>query len=269
MRLTSFALSLALAGSLYANELTPELESLVNQRVEQILNEQGLTEPDLQDRIERGIEIFIQKQQQAQREAQEQAASGAAQRARAVSADRDYIRGDESAEYSLIEYSDFECTFCKRFHDTALTFTDSHSNLNWVYRHFPLENHNPLATLQAEAAECAGELAGRDGFWQMTDTIVARTRSGGRGMSLDDLGRIAGEIGLDQSAFDDCFDSRRHQARVQEDMLDGQQAGINGTPGNILRHNPSGLVITINGAQPLANLEDAFTRLQARVAELP
>lgn len=269
MRATPLFFILPLTLAISAQAFSPEQLQLIDQRVEQQLQQRleelQLLEPQRQERIEQGIETFIQKQQTSQRDAQEAAGAEMAKRARAVDPERDYIRGNPDAPFTLIEYSDFECSFCKRFHNTAISFIDNNDDVNWVYRHFPLENHNPLATLQAEAVECAGELNGVDGFWQLTDMISARTRSGGRGMSLDDIKQYAVETGLVASEFNECFDGRRHQQRVQDDLQDGQMAGITGTPGNLLRHNASGEVIVINGAQPLANLEDALARLRARV----
>ncbi len=262
---------LSMAVQSHNHELSPELIELIDQRVQQQVTEQlgqlRLLEPERQARIEEGIEEFIIKQQTAQRDAQEAASSAVSMRARAVDPENDYIRGNPEAPFTLIEYSDFECPFCARFHNTAKEFVEANDDVNWVYRHFPLEHHNPLASLQAEAVECAGELGGTDAFWQLTDSIISTTSGGGRGMTLEDIKGLAVDAGLDQAEFEECFDSRRHQDTVQADFLDGQNAGISGTPGNILRHNPSGQVIAVHGAQPLANLQDALNRLRERVAE--
>ena len=103
-----------------------------------------------------------------------------AKNVRPVSAERDHIYGNPDAPISLIEYSDFECPYCKRFHVTAKSVVEAFDGkVNWVYRHFPLAFHNPGAQKQAEASECASELGGNDAFWKYTDALYARTKSGG------------------------------------------------------------------------------------------
>lgn len=86
--------------------------------------------------------------------------------------DKDHLYGNKNARYVLIEYSDFECPFCKRFHPTAQQLvTDYKGQLSWVYRHFPLPFH-PSAQEFAESSECIAKLAGNDAFWKWGDEMA-------------------------------------------------------------------------------------------------
>jgi len=242
--------------------LTPELRELIKELIDARLKELRLLDQQFDQRIEEGIVSFIEKRQQEQQQAQANAADQGAKLARAVSTDIDHVYGNPEAPISLIEYSDFECPFCKRFHPTARQLVDENAEqVNWVYRHFPLALHNPGAQKQAEASECANELGGNDAFWSYTDLIYARTTSNGRGFPIAKLVPLAEEIDLDASEFKECLDSGRYTARVQEDIDDGQRAGVTGTPGNILRNNRTGQSISIAGAQPYARLAQALESL--------
>ncbi len=219
----------------------------------------------LDQAIDAGIERYVAKQREAQAAAARQRAEAARSRADKVPpADpaRDHIYGNPEARVSLVEYSDFECPFCKRFHPTAKALVDaSDGQVNWVYRHFPLGFHNPIAQREAEASECAAELGGNDAFWRFADTLYERTASNGKGMPGGDLGALAAEIGLDRTAFEACLESGRHAERVKKDYETGIALGISGTPGNLLRDNETGKVLVRAGALPLA-------RMQASVDEL-
>ncbi|MGB6882161.1 MAG: thioredoxin domain-containing protein, partial [Microgenomates group bacterium] len=92
--------------------------------------------------------------------------------------EKDYIRGSKDARVFLIEYSDFECPFCKDFHETAQQIVDEYDGqVGWVYRHFPLDVLHAKARTEAIAAECAAELGGNDGFWAFIDKIYEITPS--------------------------------------------------------------------------------------------
>lgn len=239
-------------------------EQLVKRVTEAIMEE--LQNGDfLQRQIEIGIQNFILKQQQARAEAEEQQRGQTdklVQNIRPVSAERDHIRGDPTAEISLVEYSDFECPFCKRFHPTAKQLLAAFDGkINWVYRHFPLGFHNPGAQTQAEASECANELGGNDMFWSYNDKVYARTTSNGRGFPIENLVPLAVELGMDQQKFQDCLDSGRHTDRVKADFDEGSSIGINGTPGNVLLSNRTGKALMRPGAQP-------FDRLKADIDNL-
>ncbi len=229
------------------------------------LAEPTIDEAELERKIEEGIERFVQKQRQARdtaRARQEREASERAKNVRRVSAKRDHIYGNPNAKISLIEYSDFECPFCKRFHPTAKKIVETYEGkVNWVYRHFPLAFHNPGAQKQAEASECANDLGGNEAFWRYTDLIYERTKSNGNGFPLHKLTPLAKEIGLDEKKFQACLDSGKYKARVQEDFDEGVRVGITGTPGNILLNNETGMVKLRPGAVPLAALRADIDQL--------
>jgi len=87
--------------------------------------------------------------------------------------DNDWVLGDKDAEITIIEFSDLDCSFCKRFHGTMHQVIDNYDNVNWAFRHFPLLQLHPDAANKAEASECAGDLGGNDKFWEFIDTIEA------------------------------------------------------------------------------------------------
>jgi len=238
-------------------------EQLKQEIVEEVVNE--LRDSDvLKEAVREGIRDFIREQQQAQAEARQQQQAQADRRAenvRPVSGE-DHVYGNPDATVSLIEYSDFECPYCKRFHPTAKKLVDaSDGRVNWVYRHFPLSFHNPGAQQQAEASECAAELGGNDAFWAYTDAVYERTNSGGSGFPQDQLVPLAVELGLDEQAFRECVESGRYEEKVKQDLAEGVRAGISGTPGNILLNNETGETMMRAGAQPLEELEKAVEEL--------
>ena len=231
----------------------PDEQKLVEKIKEAVMKE--LRESDfLSQQIELGIQNYIKKQQQAQvaaRAAEERQANEKAKKVRRVSASRDHVYGNPNAPVSLIEYSDFECPFCKRFHATAKEIVDAYGGkVNWVYRHFPLAMHNPGAQKEAEASECVAQLGGNDAFWKFANAIYARTKSNGNGFPLDQLVPLGKEIGLDEKQLKECIDAAKYASRVQEDLNEGIQIGITGTPANFLLRNDTGEVILKVGAQP-------------------
>ncbi len=175
--------------------------------------------------------------------------------------DKDHIRGNKNARILLIEYSDLECPFCKRFHPTAKQIIDEYKDqVAWVYRHFPLDQIHPKADKLAEAVECASELGGEDAFWKLTDKIFEVTPSN-NGLNLDDLPKLAKEIGLDEERFKECLDSGKYKDRVEEDYQSGLKAGIQGTPGNILLDTKTGKTKLIPGAYPFETFKAEIDKL--------
>ncbi|MBI1982117.1 MAG: thioredoxin domain-containing protein [Candidatus Levybacteria bacterium] len=173
----------------------------------------------------------------------------------------DHVRGNRNARLLLIEYSDLECPFCKQFHKTAQQIVDSYKGqVAWVYRHFPLDQIHSKADKEAEAAECAGELLGNDGFWKMADKIFEVTPSN-NGLDLNSLPDLAAEIGLDKNKFKTCLDSGKMAKHVEEDYQSGIKAGITGTPGNILLDTKTGKTQLIPGALPFDQFKPIIDEL--------
>lgn len=173
----------------------------------------------------------------------------------------DHLRGARDARITLVEYSDTECPFCKTFHATAQQIVKDYAGqVNWVYRHFPLAFHNPGATQQAVAAECAAEIGGGEAFWRYIDAIYARTRSN-NGFPATALVPLAEEQGIDTARFMKCLDENKHASRVESDMQGGIAAGVRGTPGNFLIDNKTGRIVSINGAQPYGSVKAAIDSL--------
>ena len=168
----------------------------------------------------------------------------------AVSAD-DHILGNPNAKVIIVEYSDFECPFCKDFHNTMHTIIDEYGpsgDVAWVYRHFPITQLHSKSIKEAEASECAAELGGNKGFWSFEDKIFEITPSN-NGLDLDQLPTIAMDIGLDPVAFKSCLDSGRYTSKVQKQLDEVTAAGGRGTPHSVIFVGDQ--QASIEGAQPI------------------
>lgn len=174
--------------------------------------------------------------------------------------DKDHIRGDKNANIILVEYSDLECPFCKRFHLTMQQVLKKYGNkVAWGYRHFPLDQIHSKADKEAEATECAAELGGNNGFWKMTDKIFEVTPSN-NGLDLATLPDLAVQVGLDRNAFKQCLDSGKYAKHVEEDYQGGVKVGINGTPGTVII-SKNGKKDLIGGALPFEQVKQQIDTL--------
>ncbi|MEK9159013.1 MAG: thioredoxin domain-containing protein [Patescibacteria group bacterium] len=176
---------------------------------------------------------------------------------------RDHVRGDNNAKITLIEYSDYECPFCKRFHQTMKDVLAAYpGQVKWVYRHWPL-NFHANAAKESEAAECAYELGGHNKFWEYTDKIYERTTANGTGFALENLPKLAVELGLDETKFEECLKSGKYKAYVDQALAEGSAAGVQGTPGIILI-DAKGNKELIKGALPLELMKQVIDKALAR-----
>lgn len=86
----------------------------------------------------------------------------------------DHIKGNRDAKVVIVEYSDFDCPFCTRFHNTMNSIVKKYppTEVAWVYRHFPLAQLHPDAETVSVAAECVAKLEGNEAFWKFADAYL-------------------------------------------------------------------------------------------------
>ncbi len=173
--------------------------------------------------------------------------------------DTDHVLGKADAKVTIVEFSDFQCPYCQRHHPTLQRISKEYGDdVRWVYKHFPLDSIHPNARPAAEASECVADLGGNDAFWQYADKLFANQSSLG-----DDLYvRLAKEVGVKEDAFKKCYESQKFAERVDADYSQGIQAGVTGTPGNIIIANGSG--VPVSGAVPYEQFQSIIDSLLAK-----
>ncbi len=175
--------------------------------------------------------------------------------------DTDFIRGNPNAPIMVIEYSDYDCPFCKSFHETMnriMTEYGVTGKVAWSYRQFPLEQLHPNAPRISQAAYCVGELGGDEAFWKFSDLIFGN-RGTNEPTNMTKLPEYAVSAGVEKAAFESCLSSGKHAATVEASIADGFAAGAQGTPYSIVIVGDQQAVI--NGAQPYAVVKQIVDNL--------
>jgi len=172
--------------------------------------------------------------------------------------DSDHLRGNPNAPVKIVEYSDMECPFCKRFHPTMQQVMEEYGKpgkVVWIYRHFPLDSLHPVkARKEAVAAECANELGGNEAFWKFVDRFFELTPSNNQTNIETVLPQIAREIGVDEMKFGLCLASGKYDQHIQDDVDNAIATGGNGTPWSIVVAR-NGKKYPLSGAQPYATVK--------------
>jgi protein-disulfide isomerase len=136
----------------------------------------------------------------------------------------DHVLGTDAATVTLVEYGDYECTFCGRAHGVlAQVLEHVGGEARFVYRHFPLSQLHRRARPAAQAAEAA---AAQGRFWDMHHTLYEHQDA----LETEDLFEYADALGLDLVRFAHELREKVHLARVRADFLSGVRSGVNGTP---------------------------------------
>jgi len=162
----------------------------------------------------------------------------------------DYILGNPNAPIVMIEYSDYDCPFCKQFHNTMHQIMDEYGvtgRIAWVYRQFPLAELHPNSPKISEAALCVGDIGGNDAFWTFSD-LIYDGRNIDQGTNVTKLMQYAEASGIERSQYSACMNEGRMKKTVENSIRDGYDAGARGTPYTILLVGNQQAVI--NGAQP-------------------
>lgn len=169
----------------------------------------------------------------------------------------DHILGNPNALVKIVEYSDMECPFCRRFHSTMQQIMEEYGKdgkVAWIYRQFPLDSLHSKARTEAVASECANELGGNDAFWKYTDRFFELTPSNNQTDIATILPQIALEIGLDKTKFNSCLASKKYDKHIQDDLDNATETGGNGTPWSIVV-TANGKKYPLSGAQPYETIK--------------
>jgi protein-disulfide isomerase len=151
-------------------------------------------------------------------------------------------KGPAKAPITIITWSDYECPFCKRAEPTVEQVLKAYPDkVRLVFRNYPLPFHQH-ARPAANGALCANA---QGKFWEYHDKAFAA-----QDLSDANLKKLAGEVGLDQKKFDECFDKKQFDAEIQKDIDDGSAAGVSGTPAFFVNGR------MISGAQPFEKFKE-------------
>ncbi len=184
-----------------------------------------------------------------------------------VSLDDDPVKGNPDAAITIVEFSDFQCPFCKRFHQTTLPLIQENyidtGKVKFVYRDFPIESLHPNGAFPAAvASECADE---QGMFWQYHDKIFQNQKNWERLAAdgvVNELKAYAVQLGLGTNQFNDCLNSGKYLDEVNKDLRDGNSYGVTGTPAFFIGNEESGY-IKLTGAQPYSVFQNVLDQMLA------
>ena len=153
------------------------------------------------------------------------------------------VRGDAKAPVTIVEFSDFQCPYCKQAETTLKALLAKYNGqVKLAFRDFPLRPIHSRAESAAEAGRCAQE---QGKFWEYHDALFDDQSK------FDEAGltATAQKLGLEGKPFQSCLASGKYRAQIEQDEQDGKKAGVNGTPGFFVNG------VFVNGAQPQAEFE--------------
>lgn len=167
------------------------------------------------------------------------------------------VYGEMEADISILVFTDFECPFCKTYHESLQKVVDeSNSTVNFEYKNFPLYTHEN-AYFEAATGECLAQVGDNDQYWKFIDSLFAG--------SYADVYEIEVPViatGADIIEFYDCVAEEDSWNQVDQDYALGESIGVVGTPSSIIRNNTTGEVLTFQGTMTETELNDVITQLQ-------
>jgi protein-disulfide isomerase len=153
------------------------------------------------------------------------------------------VKGNVNAPVTIVEFSDFQCPYCRQAEGTLQAVLAKYGNkVKLAFMDFPLREIHPRAQSAAEAARCAGE---QGKFWEYHDVLYADQAK----LEPPALLASARGLGLNEQSFQSCLESGRFKSKIEADLAEGQRAGVSGTPGFFING------VFLSGSQPQAEFE--------------
>lgn len=148
-----------------------------------------------------------------------------------VNPEEDIIVGAEDAPVTIVEFSDFQCPYCKMLHPAITQALDEfEGRIRYVYKHLPLGFH-PQAENAALASECADD---QEGFLEYADVLFENQEDWAETEGTAAFKRYAANLGLNTAEFNQCLDSAEYQDKIEADIAEAQEFGVSGTPGTFV-----------------------------------
>lgn len=146
----------------------------------------------------------------------------------------DHILGNPAAPVMIVEYSDFDCEYCRSFHETLhqiIANAGANGQVAWVFREFPLTEIHPNALSHARAAECIAQVAGNDTFWKFATVLFANQPA-----DPANYGTLAQAADISGDAFATCYADAEASvdARIMADRQNALAVGARGTPFSLI-----------------------------------
>ncbi len=167
--------------------------------------------------------------------------------------DNDPVRGNSKAKYALIEYSDYDCPFCKDFHKNVKELVAENPDYKWVFRQFPLAQLHPNATDKAKAATCVFKSAGNEKFWEFSDELY-----NDQAIAASELATIAKKLGVDENKYTKCLSDFDNEEFSKTFDL-ARSMGVSGTPTTVIVNTDNGKAVLTVGS---LSKEELVTRAQ-------
>jgi protein-disulfide isomerase len=179
---------------------------------------------------------------------------------REISTENLKVQGASTAKIFLVEFSDYECPFCARFHNTPKQIlSESDGKVAWAWKHFPLTQIHQNARPAAVAAECVAKLGGVEKFWQFSDVLIANQRN-----LNESLYKVeSAKLGINANAFNSCLKDVAMGTIVDKNLSEGETLGVTGTPSTFVVKNDNGKLIileNINGALPKETVDSIIKK---------
>jgi protein-disulfide isomerase len=220
------------------------------------------TDADFNIRVENAIEAYIDKQEELARQEQEEA--NKPKKVEGVSAGDAAVWGDPNAPVTIVEFSDFECPYCKKnFLETIPQLQEDYidtGKVKYVFRHYPLPFHEPLATLEALASECARSQGNDETFYAFHDALYNATESN-NGITEEEIYNLADTLKLNKTKLKACVENKDTQARVDADIAAAAEFGVQGTPNFFING------WQLKGAYPYASFKEIIEQELAATAQ--
>jgi protein-disulfide isomerase len=172
-----------------------------------------------------------------------------------------YSMGSDAAPVTVMEFADFQCPYCRRFHTDSFAelkknYIDT-GKVRFISRDLPLEFHSN-AMNAALAAHCAGE---QNKYWELRNTLIVNSKD----LARESITKYAQQDGLEMASFTACLDSQKYKSQIERDRDQANQLGFSGTPSFVIGRMKNDKLegVKIVGAMPYATFDSKINDLLA------